>query len=44
MEVFTYMLEPFIEVAMPELAAKHVHSFDINFLVKKCSTRLLDCE
>jgi hypothetical protein len=44
MEVFMEVLEPFIEVAMPEPNNKHLHNFDIDSFVKKCSRRLLDCE
>jgi hypothetical protein len=44
MEVFTKVLEPLVEVATPKLNVKHVHSFDIDFLVKKHSKRLLDYE
>jgi predicted subunit of tRNA(5-methylaminomethyl-2-thiouridylate) methyltransferase len=44
MEVVTKVLEPFIEVAMPELDAEHVHNFSIDSLVKEHSKRLLDCE
>jgi hypothetical protein len=44
MEVFTKVLEPLIEMATLEFDVKHVHSFDIDFPVKKCSKRLFDCE
>jgi predicted subunit of tRNA(5-methylaminomethyl-2-thiouridylate) methyltransferase len=44
MEVFTEVLEPFIEVVTPQPNVEHVHSFDIDYSVKKCSMRLLDCE
>jgi len=44
MEVFTKVLEPFVEVVMPEPDVKHVHSFDIDSPIKKCSKRLLECE
>jgi hypothetical protein len=44
MEVFIEVLEPFVEVATPEPNVEHIHSFDIDSLVKKCSRRLLDCE
>jgi hypothetical protein len=44
MKVFTEVLEPFVEVAMPKLDAKHVHNFNIDSLVKKHSKRLFDCE
>jgi hypothetical protein len=44
MEVFTEVIEPFIEVVTLELNAEHVHNFDIDFLVKKCSRILLDGE
>jgi hypothetical protein len=44
MEVFMEVLELLIEVAMPELNANHVHSFDIDFPVEKRSKRLLDYE
>jgi hypothetical protein len=37
MEVFVEVLEPFVEVAMPELDVEHVHSFNIDFPIKKCS-------
>lgn len=38
------VLELLIEMAMFELDVEHVHSFDINYPVKKRSMRLLDCE
>jgi hypothetical protein len=41
---FTEVLEPIIEVATLELDAKHVHSFDVDCLVKKRSKMLFDCE
>jgi hypothetical protein len=41
---FHEVLEPFVKVAMHELDVEHVHSFDIDSLVKKCSRRLLNCE
>jgi len=44
MEVFTKVLEPFIEVAMPKPNTKHVHNFNIDSPFKKRSKRLLDCE
>jgi hypothetical protein len=44
MEVFTKVLESLIEVAMPKLDVEHVHNFDIDSLVKKCSRRLFGCE
>jgi hypothetical protein len=44
MEAFTKVLEPFVEVAMLELDAKHVHCFEIDSFVKKRSRRLLDYE
>jgi hypothetical protein len=44
MDVFTKVLEPLVEVATPELDAKHVHSFYIVSLVKKHSRTLLDYE
>jgi hypothetical protein len=44
MEVFTKVLEPLLEVAMPKLDAEHVHNFDIDSLIKKCSKRLFDYE
>ncbi len=44
MEVFAKVLEPLIEVATPEPNAKHVHSFDIDSPIKKCSKRLFDYE
>jgi hypothetical protein len=44
MEVFTEVIEPFVEVVTLELDAEHVHNFDIDFLVKKCSRILLDGE
>jgi hypothetical protein len=44
MEVLIEVLEPLVEVAMPELDAEHLHSFDIDFPIKKCSRRLLDYE
>jgi hypothetical protein len=44
MEVFIEVLELLVEVAMPELDAEHVHSFDIDYPVKKHSKRLLECE
>jgi hypothetical protein len=44
MEVFTKVLEPFVEVATPKLDTKHVHNFDIDFIVKKRSKRFLDYE
>jgi hypothetical protein len=42
MEVLIEVLEPFVEMAMPEPNVKHVHSFDIDFPIKKCLWRLLD--
>jgi hypothetical protein len=39
---FMEVLELLIEVAMPELDIEHVHNFDIDSHVKKCSKRLLD--
>jgi len=44
MEVFTEVLKPFIEVAMPEPNTKHVHNFNIDSLVKKRSKMLFDYE
>jgi hypothetical protein len=44
MEVFMEVLQPFIEIAMLELDIKHVHKFDIDSPVKKCSRRLLGYE
>jgi hypothetical protein len=45
MEAFMEVLEPLIEVAMTlELDPKHVHIFNIDFPIKKCSKRLLECE
>jgi hypothetical protein len=44
MEVFTEVLKPLVEVAMPEPNTKHIHNFNINSLVKKCSKMLLDYE
>jgi hypothetical protein len=38
------VLEPLVEVVTPEPNIKHVHNFNIDFHVKKCSMRLLDCE
>ncbi len=38
------VLEHFIEVAKVEPTVKHVHNFDIDFLVKKCFERLFDYE
>jgi hypothetical protein len=36
---------PLIKVAMtPEPNIEHVHNFNIDFLIKKCSRRLLECE
>jgi hypothetical protein len=38
-EVFTEVLEPFVEMAMPEPDTKHVHNFNMTFLsrnVRKC--------
>jgi hypothetical protein len=37
MEVLIKVLEPFVKVAMPKLDVKHVHSFNIDFPIKKCS-------
>ncbi len=44
MKVFTKVLEPLVEVAMLKPNTEHVHYFEIDSLVKKCSRRLLDCE
>jgi hypothetical protein len=44
MEVFMEVIEPFVEVVTLELDAEHVHNFDIDFPVKKCSKILLDGE
>jgi hypothetical protein len=44
MKVFTEVLEPFIQVTMLEPDVEHVHNFGIDYPVKKCSSRLLDCE
>jgi hypothetical protein len=44
MEVFTKGREPLVEVATPKLDIKHVHSFSIDFPIKKRSKRLLDYE
>jgi hypothetical protein len=41
---FHEVLEPLVKVAMPEHDAEHVHSFDIDSLVKKRSRRLLNYE
>jgi hypothetical protein len=38
------VLELIIEVATLELDAEHVHSFDIDCLVKERSKRVFDCE
>jgi hypothetical protein len=42
MVVLIEVLEPLIEVAMLEPNFKHVHSFDIDFPIKKHLRRLLD--
>jgi len=44
MEVFTKVLKPLVEVAMPEPNTKHVHSFHIDSPIKKCSRKLLEYE
>jgi hypothetical protein len=44
MEVFIEVMEPFVEVVTFELDAEHVHNFDIDFPIKKCSRRLFDGE
>jgi len=44
MEVFMKVLELLVEVATPKVDTKHVHSFDIDFLVKKRSRRFLNYE
>jgi hypothetical protein len=44
MEVFTEVLEPFVEVATPKLDAEHVHNFNIDSPISKRSQRLLDYE
>jgi hypothetical protein len=44
MEVFMEALEPLVEVATPKLDIEHVHSFNIDSLVKKRSKRFLDYE
>jgi hypothetical protein len=44
MEDFMEELEPFIEMAMPELDAKHVHNCYIDSPIKKCLKRLFDYE
>jgi hypothetical protein len=36
MEVYMKVLEPLVEVAMLELDVEYVHSFNIDFLDKKC--------
>jgi hypothetical protein len=41
---FNGLLEPLVEVATPELDVEHVHSFDIDFPVKKYFRRVLDYE
>jgi hypothetical protein len=38
------VLKSLVEVAMFEPNTKHVHSFDIDFPIKKCLRRLLDYE
>jgi hypothetical protein len=44
MEVFTKVLEPLIEVVMPKLDVEHIHSFEIDSLIKKRSKRLFAYE
>ncbi len=44
MEVFTEVLKPLIEVATTEADIEHVHSFDIDFPIKKRLRRLFDYE
>jgi hypothetical protein len=44
MEVFTKVLKPLIEVATTEADIEHVHSFDIDFPIKKRLRRLFDYE
>jgi hypothetical protein len=44
MEVFTEVLEPFVEVVTFEFDVEHVHNFDIDFPVKKYYWILLDGE
>jgi hypothetical protein len=41
MEVFSKVVEPFIEVAISNLDSAHIHNFDIGSLIKKHSRRLL---
>jgi hypothetical protein len=44
MEVFSEVLELFIEVVMFDPKFKHIHNFDIDSLIKKCSRRLFNYE
>ncbi len=44
MEVSMKVLEPLVEVAAPKPDTEHVHNFNIDFLVKKCSKRFFDYE
>jgi hypothetical protein len=44
MEVFTKVWGPFVEVVTLEPNVEQVHNFNIDFLVKKHSMRLLDYE
>jgi len=44
MKVFTKVLELLIEMATLEPDTEHVHNFDIDYLIKKHSGRLFDCE
>ncbi len=44
MEVFLEVLELFIEVVTFNPKFKHIHNFDIDFPIKKCSRRLFNYE
>jgi hypothetical protein len=44
MEVFLKVLEFLVEVATPDPKFEHIHSFDIDYFIKKQSRRLFDYE
>ncbi len=44
MEVFTKVLEPLIVVDMLNPKSNYIHNFDNDYLVKKCSKKMFDCD
>jgi hypothetical protein len=44
MEVFTNVLEPFVVVDMLDPKSNHIFNFDSDYLIKKCSKKMLDYE